>query len=124
MSNWLRRNAAPLSEKVWQEIDRIAATMAKQTMVARKLADFDGPRGWDHVATQLGTFRSVTTPQQTGRVRLSIPDVMLLPEIRRDFTIPWSAIDVFERMGPNLQPDSIEEAARETALAEDRLVFY
>ena len=124
MSNWLRRNAAPLSEKVWQEIDRIAATMAKQTMVARKLADFDGPRGWDHVATQLGTFRSVTTPQQTGRVRLSIPDVMLLPEIRRDFTIPWSAIDVFERMGPNLQSDSIEEAARETALAEDRLVFY
>jgi uncharacterized linocin/CFP29 family protein len=122
--NWLRRSAAPLSEKAWQEIDRIAATMAKQTMVARKLADFDGPRGWGHVATQLGTFRAVAPPKPTGQVRLSLPDVMFLVELRRHFEIPWSAIDIFERVGPTLECDDIEEAAREIALAEDRLVFY
>jgi uncharacterized linocin/CFP29 family protein len=124
MSTWLRRDAAPLSAKVWQEIDRVAVSMAKQTMVARKVADFDGPRGWDHVATQLGTFRSANVPQQTGRVRLSLPDVTLLVEIRRDFKVDWSAIDSFERVGPTLKADPIEEAARETAMTEDRLVFY
>ena len=34
------------------------------------------------------------------------------------------AIDAFERMGPTLEQDTIEEAARETALAEDSLLFY
>jgi len=124
MSNWLRRNAAPLSPRVWQEIDRLAADMARQTMVARRLADFDGPRGWGHVATQLGTFRTITPTHPTGQVRVSVPDVMLLPEIRRDFTIPWSAIDIFERVGPTLESDPIDEAAREVALAEDSVVFY
>ena len=124
MSNWLRREAAPLSAKVWEEIDRLAMSMAKQTLVARKLADFDGPRGWEHVATQLGTFRPATTSKPTGAARVSLPDVMLLPEIRRDFTIPWRVIDAYERVGPTLESDAIDEAAREMALAEDRLVFY
>jgi uncharacterized linocin/CFP29 family protein len=124
MSNWLRRDAAPLSEKVWNEIDKIAATMARQTLVGRRIADFDGPHGWNHVGTQLGTFRTVTASKPVGTARLSLPDLMLLTEIRRDFTIPWSAIDVFERVGPTLDSNVIEEAARETALAEDQLVFY
>jgi uncharacterized linocin/CFP29 family protein len=109
---------------VWQEIDRLAADMAKQTMVARKLVDFDGPRGWGHAATQLGTFRPMSPPRPTGQAHLSVPDVMLLPEIRRDFEIPWSAIDIFERVGPTLESGSIDEAAREVAMAEDSLVFY
>jgi len=122
MADWLRRNAAPLSEKVWKAIDDTAVTMAKQTFVARRVADMDGPRGWEHVATQLGTFRP--TPQTGGSVRFSVPDVMLLTEIRSEFKLPWAAIDIFERVGPTLEPDPIELAARETALAEDRLVFF
>jgi uncharacterized linocin/CFP29 family protein len=55
---------------------------------------------------------------------LSVPDVLLLTEIRADFSLPWTAIDAFERMGPILEQDSIEQAARETAFAEDRFVFY
>jgi uncharacterized linocin/CFP29 family protein len=47
---WLRRSAAPLSEKVWKEVDELAGSMFKQTVVARRIADFDGPRGWNHVA--------------------------------------------------------------------------
>ena len=50
---WLRRSAAPLSEKVWKEIDSIAGSMFKQTVVARRIVDFDGPRGWNHVATEI-----------------------------------------------------------------------
>ena len=84
---WLRRNAAPLSQKVWNEIDEIAGSMFKQTVVARRIVDFDGPRGWDHVATQLGTFKSATAPKPSGKARLSIPDVMLLTELRADFKI-------------------------------------
>jgi len=121
---WLRRSAAPLSEKTWQAIDEAAAAMFKQTVVARRIADFDGPRGWNHVATQLGTFKPSNSSDSPGRARLSVPDVVLLNEIRADFTVTWSTIDIFERVGPTLDANSIEEAAREVALAEDRLIFY
>ena len=121
---WLRRSAPSLSEKVWKAIDETAATTFKQTLVARRIVDFDGPRGWTHVATQLGTFKPAEPPHPSSNVRLSLPDVMLLTEIRADFTISWAAIDIFERVGPTLQADTIEAAAREMALAEDRLVFF
>jgi uncharacterized linocin/CFP29 family protein len=98
--------------------------MMKQTVVARRIADFHGPLGWSYVGTQLGTFKPVGPAGHSSQVRLSIPDVLLLTEIRTDFTLEWAAIDAFERMGPILEQDTIEEAARETALAEDRFVFY
>jgi uncharacterized linocin/CFP29 family protein len=121
---WLRRNAPSLSEKAWKAIDETAAAMFKQTVVARRIVDFDGPRGWGHVATQLGTFKPVQASEATPKVRLSVPEVMLLTELRAEFSVTWSAIDIFERVGPTLESDTIEEAAREIALAEDRLVFF
>lgn len=121
---WLRRSAAPLSGKVWKEVDEIAGSMFKQTLVARRIVDFDGPRGWNHVATQLGTFKPADLPKNPGKVRFSIPDVTLLTELRTDFAVPWVDIDMFERVGPRLESQSIEEAAREIALGEDTLMFY
>src|SRR5438128_169936 len=121
---WLRRNAAPLSEKVWKEIDEIAAAMFKQTVVARRIVDFDGPRGWNHVATQLGTFKPAQASKAPGKVRFSIPDVMLLTELRADFTLSWADIDIFERVGPRLDARTMEDAAREMALGEDALVLF
>jgi uncharacterized linocin/CFP29 family protein len=121
---WLRRNAAPFSDKVWKEVDDIALSMFKQTVAARRIVDFDGPRGWNHVAAQLGTFKPAQPVKPFGKIRLSIPDVMLLTELRADFTIAWADIDIFERVGPRLESKSIEDAARDMALAEDALAFY
>jgi uncharacterized linocin/CFP29 family protein len=121
---WLRRSAPSLSEKVWKAIDETASSMFKQTLVARRIVDFDGPRGWNHVATQLGTFKPAQSAGHSGKARLLVPDVMLLTEIRTDFSLTWAAIDIFERVGPTLESAPIEEAAREMGLAEDRLVFF
>ena len=121
---WLRRSAAPLSDKVWKEIDDVAGAMFKQTVVARRISDFDGPRGWNHVATQLGTFKPAQVPRSSGPVRFSIPDVLLLTELRADFQLAWADIDVFERVGPRLEAKPIEDVARQIALAEDTLIFF
>jgi uncharacterized linocin/CFP29 family protein len=53
-----------------------------------------------------------------------MPDVVLLTQIRSDFAVPWSAIEVFERGGPALDTESAEAAAREVALAEDRIALF
>ena len=43
----LRRDAAPLSERVWKEIDEAVAHAAKHVFTARRVATFDGPHGWE-----------------------------------------------------------------------------
>jgi uncharacterized linocin/CFP29 family protein len=119
----LRREAAPLSARVWKEIDEAVAQAARHVLTARRVATFDGPHGWDHlVASRLGTM----TPCQTreGKATVCRPEVVLLAEVRAEFSIPWTAIELFERGAPRLETRPAEDAAREVALAEDRLALY
>jgi uncharacterized linocin/CFP29 family protein len=61
---------------------------------------------------------------QEGKAIVCLPEVVLLAEVRADFTLPWSVVEVFERGAPTLDTEAAETAAREVALAEDRLVLY
>jgi uncharacterized linocin/CFP29 family protein len=117
----LRRESARLSDAVWKELDEAAATAAKNVMTARRIATFDGPRGWDYIATPLGTMKACETRE--GKAAVCVPEVALLAQIRADFTLPWSAVEAFERGGPALDAAPAEDAAREVGLAEDRLAY-
>ncbi len=116
----LRRDSARLPERVWQALDEAVAQAARHVMAARRIATFDGPKGWDYFAAPLGTMASCTTG---GRASVCIPEVALLAEIRGEFTLSWAAVEAFERGGPTLDTTTAEAAAREVALAEDRLAF-
>jgi uncharacterized linocin/CFP29 family protein len=122
MMDYLRRDAAPLSNRLWTMLDEAVAQSARHVMAARRVATFDGPKGWDTVAVRQGTMRPCHPPE--GKASVCIPDVVLLAEIRVDFSLPWAAIEVFERGAPTLDTRVAEDAARELALAEDRLAFY
>jgi uncharacterized linocin/CFP29 family protein len=119
----LRRDAAPLSERVWKEIDDAVNQAARHVLTARRVATFDGPHGWEQlVASRLGTM----TPCQTreGKATVCRPELVLLAEVRAEFSLPWPAVELFERGAPRLETRAAEDAAREVALAEDRLAFY
>jgi uncharacterized linocin/CFP29 family protein len=118
----LRRNSAPLSERAWTELDRAVEIAARNAMAARRVATFDGPHGWEHIATPLGTT-SPCLGHGTNAV-VCTPDVVLLTQIRADFTLGWPAIETFERGGPALDTEGAETAAREVALAEDRIALF
>jgi uncharacterized linocin/CFP29 family protein len=117
----LRRGSAQLSDGVWRELDEAAASAAKNVMTARRIATFDGPRGWDYIAAPLGTMKACAT--QEGKAVVCVPEIALLAQIRADFTLPWSAVEAFERGGPALDSEPAEAAAREVGLAEDRLAY-
>jgi len=117
----LRRDSAQLSDRVWKELDEAAATAARHVMTARRIATFDGPRGWDYIATPLGTMKACETRE--GKAVVCVPEVALLAQIRADFSLPWSAVEAFERGGPALDTAAAEAAAREVGLAEDRLAY-
>jgi uncharacterized linocin/CFP29 family protein len=120
--DYLRRQAAPVSERVWKALDEAVVGAARHVLAARRVATFDGPQGWEHVATRLGT--STPCRSAEGQAVVCVPDVVLLFEVRVDFSLPWTSIDVFERGAPVLDTAAAEAAAREVALAEDRLAFY
>jgi uncharacterized linocin/CFP29 family protein len=123
MIDTLRRDAAPISGRVWKEVDEAVNQAARHVLTARRIATFDGPHGWDQlVASRLGTM----TPCQTreGKATVCRPEVILLAEVRAEFSLPWSAIELFERGAPSLDTRPAEDAAREVALAEDRLALY
>ncbi len=120
--DYLRRHAAPLSDRVWKALDESVAQAARHVLAARRIATFDGPRGWDHVASRLGTMTPCGAPD--GRAVVCVPEVALLAEVRVDFSLPWTSVEVFERGAPVLDTSSAESAAREIALAEDRIAFY
>jgi len=123
--DWLRREGAPLSERVWKAIDDAATRAAKQELAARRIADFEGPKGWEHVAEPLGTRQPrPPRPQARSGAQCSVPDAMLLSEIRQNFSIAWGSIDAYERGARVLDTLPAERAAREVALAEDDLAFH
>jgi uncharacterized linocin/CFP29 family protein len=117
----LRRESAQLSEQIWKQLDQAAITAARNVMTARRIATFDGPRGWDYIAAPLGTMRACETRE--GKAVVCVPEVALLAQIRADFALPWSAVEAVERGGPALDTAPTEAAAREVGLAEDRLAY-
>src|SRR5262245_45148721 len=117
----LRRASAQLSDAVWKELDEAVATAARNAMTARRIATFDGPRGWDYIATPLGTMKACETRE--GKAVVCVPEIALLAQLRADFALPWSAVEAFERGGPALDTAAAENAAREVGLAEDRLAY-
>jgi uncharacterized linocin/CFP29 family protein len=118
----LRRHAAPLSDKVWKALDEAIVQAARHVLAGRRIATFDGPHGWEHVAARLGSMTPCRSPE--GQAVVCVPDVVLLLEVRVDFSLPWSSIEVFERGAPVLDTGPADAAGRELALAEDRVVFY
>jgi len=119
-----RRRAAPVSDRVWKEIDEAVRRSATHVLAGRRVADFDGPKGWDHVASRLGTLRPGRGVEAVGTARVWLPEVALLKEIRADFSLPWSEVEAFERGSRALETAPAEVAARDVAETEDRLVFH
>src|SRR5438477_2094480 len=115
MMDHLRRTAAPISERVWHALDEAIAQAARHILSGRRVATFDGPKGWDHTAVRLGTMTPCRA--QEGAAVVCVPEVVLLNEVRADFSMPWAAIEVFERGAPALETKPAEHAAREVALA-------
>lgn len=120
--DYLRRSSAPLSERVWTSLDEAVAKSARHVLAARRIATFDGPHGWDHIGARRGVMRPCHDGH--GEATVCVPEVALLAEIRADFSLPWSAIEVFERGAPALDTDPAEHAARNVARAEDLVLFY
>jgi len=127
VTDHLLRSHAPIPTKAWQAIDDEAKERLSSLLVARQVADWNGPGGWAHDAHSLGrTDRlSALPPGMTvdgaeARQRRVLP----LAEITVPFTVSRAEIDDIQRGALDPDFDDLDRAAREAALIETRAVFH
>ena len=121
--NHLLRDLAPISTAAWAQIEEEASSRLKTYLAARRLVDFDGPRGWEHSSVDLGRVAPLPagpSPQVAAQVR----QVQPLVEMRVTFGLDRAELDNAERGNRAIDLAPLDAAARQIALAENVAVFH
>ena len=120
-ANHLLRSHAPLTESNWKLLDDEARERLVGPLAARRLADFIGPRGWEHSATNLGRTKEVKAPGDG--VEALQRRVLPLVELRADFKVSRAELRDDDRGAVDVDLDSLDSAAHKLAVAENTAVF-
>ncbi|OAN55165.1 bacteriocin [Paramagnetospirillum marisnigri] len=121
--NTLFRELAPVTTAAWHEIEKEAKRTLMEMLGARRVVDFIGPLGL--ATSAIGTGRMATiSGAPNGTVEAHLRQSQPLVEIRVPFEMARTEIAAIDRgaKAPNL--DSLIEAARKIAIAEDVAVFH
>ena len=89
MSEYLMRDAAPLSEGEWESLDNVVIKAARQFLVGRQFIKLVGPLG---AGTEM-------VPVGTGDKR----HFLALNLIQKDFTLSWKDIEASRKAGYPLE---------------------
>lgn len=120
--NDLSRELAPLSDESWRDLEDEAKDTLKTYLAARKIVDFEGPKGWKYSAVATGRARRLDKSPWSG-VEARVRVVQPLVELRVPFELDREEIAAIDRGSENPDYGPLNEAARRLALAEDQLVF-
>lgn len=120
--NHLLRELAPVSDGGWEAIEAVARQALGTYLVARKLVDFTGPRGWTKSSVHTGRVTPVKSEPAAG-VSALLRTVQPLVELRTDFDVPRAELDAIDRGTKSPDLDVVVDAAKRLAEAEDRAVF-
>jgi len=118
----LNRDLAPISEGGWARIEQEARDVLRLHLAARRLVDFEGPLGWDHSAVDLGRVEPLAGFESSGasfRRRVVRPMI----ELRVVFELDRSELERIDRGAASVDLDSLRDAARLFAAAEDSALF-
>ncbi|MEI6254740.1 MAG: family 1 encapsulin nanocompartment shell protein [Mycobacteriaceae bacterium] len=120
MSN-LYRELAPVTEAAWREIELEATRTFKRHIAGRRVVDVNGPTGAETAAVSTGHLLDVASPGEG--VIAHLRDAQPLVRLRVPFAVSRNAIDDVERGSQDSDWDSVKEAAKKLAFAEDRAIF-
>jgi uncharacterized linocin/CFP29 family protein len=120
--NHLLRELAPVTERSWKAVEEEATRTLRGMLIARRLVQFSGPKGWEHAAEITGRVETAVAAGE--RVDTAVRVVRPLVELRAPFEISHAELDAIDRGASDPDLDPVNDAARRIATAEDRAVFY
>ena len=123
MTDHLLQQLAPITTAAWEAIEADVKPRLEAHLAARKLVDFEGPKGWDHSATNLGRVHP-----DRGSVRRA-DRVHSAPCCRSSrcastFALSRRELDDVDRGARDVDLSALDTAARHLALAENQAVFH
>jgi uncharacterized linocin/CFP29 family protein len=118
----LKRSMAPITDAAWSIIEGQAKSILSGNLSGRKLVDFQGPKGLDFAAVNLGTLRIGNADAAKG-VTWGVREVQPLVEVRISFALDIWDLDNVSR--GSLTPDvsAVDAAARKMAAFEETAVY-
>jgi uncharacterized linocin/CFP29 family protein len=121
--NHLLRRHAPITDAGWALLDDEARERLRSALAARKLVDFEGPKGWEHSATNLGRTTTVEETPIDG-LRAAQRRVLALVEVRAPFSVSRAELADGDRGADDVDLDALDEAAHRIATVENVAVFH
>jgi len=122
--NHLFRELAPLTPAAWREIEGEARRTLRALLAARQVVDFSGPLGWEVSEVRSGGALPVPPPLRSPEVQARLRRIRPLVEMRVPFAVSRATLDDIDRGARDPDLDTVTEAARQIAIAEDRAVFH
>jgi uncharacterized linocin/CFP29 family protein len=119
--NNLHRELAPISDGAWRQIEEEATRTLKRHLAGRRAVDVLGPGGFDLSAVGTGHLAGLRELEDGTSVRLRA--VQPLVELLTPFEVDRQAIDDVERGALDSDWQSVKDAAKKLAFAEDRAIF-
>lgn len=119
--NNLHRELAPISGKAWAQIEEEMARTLKRHLAARRVVDVPEPKGLQLSSVGTGHLHQIQAPGDG--IQAAQRDVKAIVELRVPFELTRQAIDDVERGAADSDWQSMKEAARKIAFAEDRAIF-
>jgi uncharacterized linocin/CFP29 family protein len=119
----LKRELAPITLEAWAEIDAQATRSLTATLSARKVLDVTGPMGPDFAGVPEGRL---DFPKKKAKddVAYGIYRVHHLVEAKVPFDLEIAELDNVVRGAKDVDLTSLEHAARNIALFEEKVVYH
>ena len=121
--NHLLRELAPITEAGWKLIDDEARERLTPALAARRLVDFEGPRGWEYAATNLGRTNQVKGAPVEGVTAVQ-RRVLPAVEVRAPFSLSRAELADADRGADDADLGTLDGAAQRIATLENRAVFH
>lgn len=116
----LKKELAPLSSRVWEEIEDRAAEILRSRLSARKVVHVVGPLGWNHTAVAEGRLDLV---DDNGDVKAGVYRVAPLSEARVRFALNRWEMDNLNRGAKDIDLDALDAAAEKIADFEEQAIY-
>lgn len=126
----LDRNAAPLREQDWARVDEAVISVAKKTLVGRRIIEVLGPLGAGVYSMPYSVFSGKTAvgvdlvgENSDFVVEATARKNIILPVLYKDFKLFWRDVEADQHLGLPLDVSTAAVAANFVTLKEDDLVF-
>jgi uncharacterized linocin/CFP29 family protein len=120
-NNYLGREDAPLSEKVWNSIDRIVVEIVKSQLSVRRLIRVDGPFGLGFKIVP--SVDKILTEESEKSAAMSVSSAVPVVEIQTTFSLGLRDIAASEEHGSPFDTGAIAISAMKLAKKEDELLL-